>query len=267
MTRPLTRDSEPSDRPDGGPQVLVIDDEYSIIDAIRIGLRLQGFSVESATSGLAGLDLAQRLCPDVIVLDVMLPELDGLSVCRRLRAMSDVPIIMLTARDEVDDRILGLDSGADDYLIKPFSVGELAARIRALLRRRQAFNGDLLRMGDLTLDHAAREVQAAVASPGRTPLVVAPFQRGFRNERRRDPGPGVANPLAMLPTPGQQQAGAMRAPGIIVGGQLSSTEQLSSSEREVPIWQCLSPVGLASSGQKLFACWYIRGNPDQPSSM
>jgi two-component system response regulator MprA len=95
------------------------------------------------------------------VLDVMLPELDGLSVCRRLRAVSDVPIIMLTARDEVGDRILGLDSGADDYLIKPFSVGELAARVRALLRRRQPLNGDLLRMGDLTLDHAAREVMVA----------------------------------------------------------------------------------------------------------
>jgi two-component system response regulator MprA len=161
MTRPLTQQLETPGQPSGSPHVLVIDDEYSIIDAIRIGLRLQGFSVESATSGLAGLDLAQRLYPDAIVLDVMLPELDGLSVCRRLRAMSDVPIIILTARDEVDDRILGLDSGADDYLIKPFSVGELAARIRALLRRRQAFNGDLLRMGDLTLDHPAREVQLA----------------------------------------------------------------------------------------------------------
>jgi DNA-binding response OmpR family regulator len=161
MTRPLIRELETPGQPSASPHVLVIDDEYSIIDAIRIGLRLQGFSVESAASGLAGLDLAQRLRPDVIVLDVMLPELDGLSVCRRLRAMSDVPIIMLTARDEVDDRILGLDSGADDYLIKPFSVGELAARIRALLRRRQAFNGDLLKMGDLTLDHAAREVLLA----------------------------------------------------------------------------------------------------------
>jgi two-component system response regulator MprA len=140
---------------------LVIDDERSIIDVIRIGLHLQGFAVDGASTGLAGLEMAQRVHPDVIVLDVMLPELDGLSVCRRLRAMSDVPIIMLTARDEVDDRILGLDSGADDYLIKPFSVGELAARVRALLRRRQPLRGDVLRMGDLTLDHAAREVLIA----------------------------------------------------------------------------------------------------------
>jgi two-component system, OmpR family, response regulator MprA len=119
------------------PHVLVIDDERSIVDVIRIGLRLQGFKVDGARTGLVGLEMAQRLRPDIVVLDVMLPELDGLSVCRRLRAVSDVPIIMLTARDEVDDRILGLDSGADDYLIKPFSVGELAARVRALLRRRQ----------------------------------------------------------------------------------------------------------------------------------
>jgi two-component system, OmpR family, response regulator MprA len=144
-----------------GPHVLVIDDERSIVDVIRIGLRLQGFTVDGAGTGLIGLEMAQSVRPDVIVLDVMLPELDGLSVCRRLRAMSDVPIIMLTARDEVDDRILGLDSGADDYLIKPFSVGELAARLRAVLRRRQPLNGDVLRMGDLTLDHAAREVLLA----------------------------------------------------------------------------------------------------------
>jgi len=143
------------------PHVLVIDDERSIVDVIRIGLRLQGFTVDGARTGLVGLEMAQRLRPDVVVLDVMLPELDGLSVCRRLRAVSDVPIIMLTARDEVDDRILGLDSGADDYLIKPFSVGELAARVRALLRRRHPLGGDVLRMGDLTLDHSAREVLVA----------------------------------------------------------------------------------------------------------
>jgi two-component system response regulator MprA len=152
---------DPADRAAASPRVLVIDDERSIIDAIRIGLRLQGFTVEGATTGLAGLELAQRARPDVVVLDVMLPELDGLSVCRRLRATSDVPIIMLTARDEVDDRILGLDSGADDYLVKPFSVGELAARVRAVLRRRQPFSGNVLRLGDLTLDHAAREVLVA----------------------------------------------------------------------------------------------------------
>jgi DNA-binding response OmpR family regulator len=153
----------------GGPRVLVIDDERSIIDAIRIGLRLQGFTVDGATTGPAGLELARRLRPDVVVLDVMLPGLDGLSVCRRLRATSDLPVILLTARDEVDDRILGLDSGADDYLVKPFSVGELAARVRAVLRRRQPFGGDVLRLGDLVLDHAAREVLLAGRPVALTP--------------------------------------------------------------------------------------------------
>jgi len=161
--------SNPTDSGSGSPHVLVIDDEPSIIDAIRIGLRLQGFTVDGARTGVTGLELAQRLRPDVIVLDVMLPELDGLAVCRRLRAVSDVPIIMLTARDEIDDRILGLDSGADDYLIKPFSVGELAARVRAVLRRRQPLSGDVLRMGDLTLDHAAREVRV-----GGRPVTLTP---------------------------------------------------------------------------------------------
>jgi two-component system response regulator MprA len=167
MSEPIRRKGtdetagDPADPTAAGPHVLVIDDERSIVDVIRIGLRLQGFTVDGAGTGLTGLEMAQRVRPDLIVLDVMLPELDGLSVCRRLRTMSDVPIIMLTARDEVDDRILGLDSGADDYLIKPFSVGELAARLRALLRRRQPLGGDVLRMGDLTLDHAAREVLLA----------------------------------------------------------------------------------------------------------
>jgi two-component system response regulator MprA len=157
----LKAEADPSSASNASPQVLVIDDERTIIDAIRIGLRLQGFSVEGATTGQAGLELAQRARPDVVVLDVMLPGLDGLAVCRALRATSDVPIIILTARDEVSDRILGLDSGADDYLVKPFSVGELAARVRAVLRRRQPFSGDVLRLGDLTLDHAAREVLLA----------------------------------------------------------------------------------------------------------
>jgi two-component system response regulator MprA len=181
--------ADPANRAAASPRVLVIDDERSIIDAIRIGLRLQGFTVEGATTGLAGLELAQRVRPDVIVLDVMLPELDGLSACRRLRATSDVPIIMLTARDEVDDRILGLDSGADDYLVKPFSVGELAARVRAVLRRRQPFNGDVLRLGDLTLDHAAREVLVAgrqVALTAREFELLYLFMRHPRQVLTRD---------------------------------------------------------------------------------
>src|SRR5689334_15697378 len=152
---------------DTRPKVLVIDDEQGIVDFIRLGMRYEGFRVEDASNGISGLDLAQRLRPDAIILDIMLPGIDGLEVCRRLReseATSDVPILMLTAKDEVRDRVTGLEVGADDYLTKPFSFEELAARVRALLRRQQRVaaaggpGGRTLRVADLSLDEAAREV-------------------------------------------------------------------------------------------------------------
>ena len=148
--------------------MLVVDDEQSIVDFIRLGMRYEGFRVDDAGDGVQGLDMAQRLRPDVIVLDVMLPGMDGLEVCRRLRASeatADIPILMLTAKDEIRDRVTGLESGADDYLTKPFSFEELLARVRALLRRQQRIaaaggpGGRTLRIGDLTLDEAAREVK------------------------------------------------------------------------------------------------------------
>jgi two-component system response regulator MprA len=150
-----------------GPLVLVVDDEQAIVDFIRLGMRYEGFRVAEAADGQAGLELAQRLRPDVIVLDIMLPDADGLQVCQRLRASSataNVPILMLTAKDEVQDRVAGLESGADDYLTKPFSFEELLARVRALLRRQQrqlASGGPgarVLRVGDIALDEAAHEV-------------------------------------------------------------------------------------------------------------
>lgn len=158
----------PAAEGDARPTLLVVDDEQSIVDFIRLGMRYEGFRVEDAGDGVQGLDMAQRLRPDVIVLDVMLPGLDGLEVCRRLRsseATADIPILMLTAKDEVRDRVTGLENGADDYLTKPFSFEELLARVRALLRRHQRIaaaggpGGRILRIGDLTLDEAAREVK------------------------------------------------------------------------------------------------------------
>jgi two-component system response regulator MprA len=149
-------------------RVLVVDDEQSIVDFIRLGMRYEGFQVDHAGDGYAGLDLAQRLQPDVVILDIMLPGLDGLEVCRRLRtgeATANIPILMLTAKDEVQDRVVGLESGADDYLAKPFEFEELLARVRALLRRQQRIlaaggpGGRVLRLGDLSLDEAAREVK------------------------------------------------------------------------------------------------------------
>ncbi|MBN9393118.1 MAG: response regulator transcription factor [Chloroflexi bacterium] len=117
-------------------QILVVDDEQGILDFISLGLEYEGFEVKTATDGNRGLEIALHENPDLIILDLMLPGIDGLELCRRLRAFYDVPIIMLTARDEIDDRVQGLNMGADDYLTKPFSFKELLARVRAVLRRK-----------------------------------------------------------------------------------------------------------------------------------
>lgn len=119
----------------GARTVLVVEDEESLASTLSYNLRKNGFNVISASDGLEGLRAAQRDNPDVIVLDLMLPKMDGLEVCRRLRADSDVPVLMLTAKSEELDRVVGLEMGADDYLTKPFSMRELMARVRALLRR------------------------------------------------------------------------------------------------------------------------------------
>ncbi len=140
-------------------RILVIDDEPKIVSFIRRGLAYEGYEVEVAYDGEEGLVKARDNPPDVIILDVMLPGLDGLEVCRRLRAGGDVPILMLTAKDAVPDRVAGLDSGADDYLVKPFAFEELLARIRALLRRRQPQEQEILRFDDLTMNTATRQVQ------------------------------------------------------------------------------------------------------------
>lgn len=150
-------------------KVLVVDDEDNIIELIRLGLRYEGFEVEVASDGEQGLMQAQRIHPDLIILDVMMPDIDGLEVCRRLRnnpTTSDIPILMLTAKDDVSDRILGLQTGADDYLTKPFDFYELVERVKAILRRQDraklaqssGLAGQILTFGDLTMNTATHEV-------------------------------------------------------------------------------------------------------------
>jgi len=117
------------------PRILVVDDEAPILDLVRGYLEREGFAVETAADGPAGLDAVRAGSPDVVILDVMLPGIDGIEVCRQLRAFSDAYVLMLTARSEEIDRIMGLTVGADDYLVKPFSPRELVARVKALLRR------------------------------------------------------------------------------------------------------------------------------------
>ena len=139
-------------------RILIIEDETEIANYLRRGLAYEGFAVEIASDGLAALAIARERMPDVVVLDLMLPGLDGMEVAQRLRAGSSVPIIMLTARDSVADRVAGLERGADDYLVKPFAFEELLARVRVQLRRRQRDEQPtLLRYGPLTMDTAAHE--------------------------------------------------------------------------------------------------------------
>ena len=139
--------------------ILIVEDEAEIAGYLRRGLTFEGYTVEIASDGRQALDIAREQPPDLVVLDLMLPGIDGLEVARRLRAASDVPIIMLTARDAIPDRVAGLEAGADDYLSKPFAFEELLARIRVQLRRRQREDAaTVLRYGPLTMDLAAHEV-------------------------------------------------------------------------------------------------------------
>lgn len=134
-------------------KILVVDDEPKIVDMVRKFLESEGFAVRAAYDGLVGLELARAEAPDLVILDVMLPGLDGLEVLKRLRGQSDVPVIMLTARSEEIDRLLGLGLGADDYVTKPFSLRELALRIRAVLRRTQVqAERKKVTVGDLIMD-------------------------------------------------------------------------------------------------------------------
>src|ERR1700716_1037454 len=143
------------------PHVLVVDDDAKIAAALRRALIYEGYQVEVAPDGQIALNRARERMPDLAILDIMMPGMDGLEVTRRLRAEGDVPILLLTAKDGTADRVRGLDGGADDYLVKPFAYEELLARVRALLRRRSATEqpGAMLSCGDLTLDVKSHEVR------------------------------------------------------------------------------------------------------------
>lgn len=153
--------------PNPTPQLLLVEDDETIAEPLRFGLEREGFRVLRAVTGNEGLELARVHRPDLLLLDVMLPGLDGFQVVRTLRAESSVPILMLTARGQELDRVMGLELGADDYLVKPFSFRELVARVRALLRRRELDRGvssgpqDRLVCGELVLDKIARRLTRA----------------------------------------------------------------------------------------------------------
>jgi two-component system response regulator MprA len=166
------------------PQILVVDDDGSITASVRRALVYEGYRVEVSHDGRGALDKALERSPDLVILDVMLPDIDGMEVCRRLRAGGDVPILMLTARDATTDRVRGLDSGADDYLVKPFAYEELLARVRALLRRRAPGAGASLHYADLVMDVGAHEVRRGERLIELTALEFGLLQHFLRHARQ-----------------------------------------------------------------------------------
>jgi DNA-binding response OmpR family regulator len=165
------------------PRVLVVEDDEPIAQALQRSLRLEGYEVRLAGDGVRALDEAHAFLPDLVILDLGLPLLDGIDVARQLRSDGDVPILMLTARDALESRVEGLDSGADDYLVKPFERQELLARMRALLRRRPPRGSASLVVGDLTLNPDTHEVRRAERDIELTQREFELLEYLMRNER------------------------------------------------------------------------------------
>jgi two-component system response regulator MprA len=140
-------------------QILVVDDDPEILDMLTRGLKFEGYEVKTAADGDAAISTFRESAPDLVLLDVMMPGKDGLEVCRELRKLRDTPVLMLTAKDAVNDRVAGLDSGADDYIVKPFAFDELLARVRAHLRRTLPGEAQLLQFSDLNLNTVTHEVR------------------------------------------------------------------------------------------------------------
>jgi DNA-binding response OmpR family regulator len=138
--------------------ILIIEDDPAIVSLVSLGLRYENYQVVTANNGLAGIQSFKEQEPDLIILDWLLPGADGIKICKMVRAQSDIPIIMITARDAITDRVKGLESGADDYLVKPFHIDELMARVHAQLRRRHSKEVPSLSYQDLTLDPESHEV-------------------------------------------------------------------------------------------------------------
>lgn len=176
-------------RPDGSPlRVLVVDDEVNIAELISMALRYEGWQVTTAHTGTKAVAAAKETQPDAVVLDMMLPDFDGLEVLRRMRGLDpDLPVVFLTAKDAVEDRIAGLTAGGDDYVTKPFSLEELVARLRGLMRRagaQQAAESSVLTVGDLSLDEDSHEVFRAGAEISLTATEFELLRFLMRNPRR-----------------------------------------------------------------------------------
>ena len=165
------------------PRVLVVEDDEDIAQALQRSLRMEGYEVRAAADGNAALEHGRTFAPDLVILDLGLPELDGIEVAKRLRGDDDVPILILTARDALESRVEGLDAGADDYLVKPFERQELLARMRALLRRRPPRGSAPLRVGDLSLNVDTHEIARGDRSIELTQREFELLEYLMRNER------------------------------------------------------------------------------------
>ncbi|MBA2348828.1 MAG: response regulator transcription factor [Solirubrobacterales bacterium] len=169
--------------PDRYARVLVVEDDEEIAQVLQRSLRLEGYEVKLAHDGEVALEIAEAFNPDLVILDLGLPKLDGIEVAKRLRAEDDVPILVLTARDAVESRVEGLDSGADDYLVKPFERQELLARLRAMLRRRPPRGSASVVVGDLSLNPDTHEVKRGERSVELTQREFELLEYLMRNER------------------------------------------------------------------------------------
>jgi DNA-binding response OmpR family regulator len=212
-----------------GDSLLLVEDDITLRETLALNLGNAGYEVTTAGDGFAALEAARSREPDLVLLDLMLPELDGLTVCRTLRGFSDVPVIMLTARTGELDKIVGLESGADDYLTKPFSMGELQARIRALLRR--AGNREPreeLRSGDLLLNMVSR--RATVAG---TELLLSPKEFNLLAEMMRHRGSVLSRDLLMTRVWGYDYLGDNRTVDVHVRWLREKIEENPAEPRRI----------------------------------
>ncbi len=201
-------------------QVLIVEDDQTLQETLAYNLNREGYEVIRASDGVSALNLARDREPDLILLDIMLPELDGLTVCRTLRRESNVPIVLLTARGGEVDRIMGLDCGADDYIVKPFSLGELYARLRAVMRRRGHETGTKIESGDLVLDVVGHR-----AWRGGTRLDLTPKEFDLLAELIRHKGAVLTRDLLLQRVWGYDFNGDTRTVDVHIRGLREKVEQ------------------------------------------
>ena len=224
------------------PCILLIEDEGDLRETLKLNLKEQGYRVLTAAEGRDGLEQARTKAPDLIILDLMLPGMDGLSLVRALRQESDVPVLMLTARSSEMDKIVGLESGGDDYLTKPFSLGELLARVRALLRRAsQQARRDVLSSGGMTLDLVSRR-----ATKDGEALNLSPKEFSLLAELMRNEGAVLSRDLLLTRVWGYDYIGDSRTVDVHVRWL---REKIESDPSQPKLIQTVRGIGYRFEGQ------------------